>query len=78
MVGGKRIGYLSPSGLRWGHVNDNEGREVARIKDIGWARCYVADIEPSLAGPLRAVTVVASIICADNRTTQHSGLGGGV
>jgi hypothetical protein len=49
MVAGERIGYLPPSALRWGHVNDNEGREVARIKDIGWARCYVADIEPSLA-----------------------------
>jgi hypothetical protein len=59
MVGGERIGYLSPSGLRWGHVNDNEGREVARIKDIGWVRCYVGDIEPSLAGPLRAVPETA-------------------
>lgn len=77
MVGGERIGYLSPSGLRWGHVNDNEGREVARIKDIGWARCYVADIEPSLAGPLRAVAVVASIICVQELARQGSSFAGG-
>jgi len=77
MVGGERIGYLSPSGLRWGHVNDNEGREVARIKDIGWARCYVADIEPSLAGPLRAVAVAASIICVQELARQGSSFAGG-
>ncbi|MBV8991838.1 MAG: hypothetical protein JO372_25040 [Solirubrobacterales bacterium] len=81
MAGRERIGYLSPWGSRWGHVNDDEGREVARIKDIGWARCDVADIEPSLAGPLRGVAVVASIIGAQDpvtqRIAQHSSFGGG-
>jgi hypothetical protein len=72
MVRGERIGSLSPTGLTWERVNDHEGREVARIKDIGWVRCYVADIEPSLAGPLRAVAVVASIIFAEERTRQLS------
>jgi hypothetical protein len=75
MVRGETIGYLAPPSLRSGYVNDYQGREVARIKDMGLARCYVADIEPSLAGPLRAVTVIASIICLDKRA-RHGGGGG--
>jgi hypothetical protein len=77
MVARERIGHLSPSGLRCGHLDDNERREVARIQHIGWGRCYVADIEPSLAAPLRAVAVVASIICAEERSRHRRSSGGG-
>jgi hypothetical protein len=63
LVGGEKAGSLRPPGLRSGHVQDHEGRDVARISEVHRGFRYVAEIEPSLAGPLRTVAVVASIIC---------------
>ena len=73
MVGAERIGYLKPPGWKPGRVEDNKGRKVARIHDH--PPCYVAEIEPSLAGPLRTVAVVASIICLE-KAAKSSGGGG--
>jgi hypothetical protein len=63
LVRGEEAGYLRPPGLRSGHVQDNKGRDVARITEVRRGFRYVVEIEPSLAGPLRTVAVVASIIC---------------
>jgi hypothetical protein len=78
IVGGEKVGYLSRTGRspsRPGHVEDNEGREVACITNIGPARCHIVEIEPSLSGALRTVAVVASIIC---KATETKSGGGGV
>jgi len=69
MVGAKRIGYLKPAtGRKPAYVEDNEGREVARI--LGSTSCYVTEIEPSLAGPLRAIAVVANIILGNAKSSN--------
>lgn len=73
MAGAERIGYLSPAGRsKPGYIKDSESREVARLKHMGPSLCCVADIAPSLAGPLRTVAVVASILCIQ-RVAKESG-----
>lgn len=79
MVGAEKIGYLKPrpagSKKLYHPVEDDEGREVARITYIMSRHWCVADIEPSLAGPLRTVAVAASII--DMARAANSSSGGG-
>jgi hypothetical protein len=78
VVGGEKVGYLSPTGRSsetpW-HVEDNQTREVACITHIGPARCHIVEIDPSLSGALRAVAVVASIICKEKAPDSRGGGG---
>lgn len=69
MVGAVRIGYLKPSpGRKPSYVEDNEGQEVART--LLRTPCDVTEIEPSLAGPLRAIAVVSIIILRNNQPSN--------
>jgi hypothetical protein len=73
MAGVERIGYLSPAGRsKPGHIKDSESREVARLKHMGPTLCCVAEIAPSVAGPLRTVAIVASILCIKKVAQESS------